>query len=320
MFKKTAMILGVICVAALALWAAFTWGLVGDGGYVSIDKSYGFAPESDGDLVIDGEFAEIFVSPGDEFSIRCEAQVAKQRSELVSFDYEQIGSQTVYTLRDKRGAHINIGERATITVSVPQDFKGRLITSGDVGQCKVTGLSLSAIDIANSVGRVEVSQVDAKEIRIQQATGAFYGEGVAADKMDLENETGEVRLMGCDIADLVTNMETGHMAVQESRIDAWKHNGTTGALDAAALSADGGAYEIAVDTGRVSMEFAALSSTISAKTDTGAISLAIPQGMVADAMLSSDIGARDVSVEQADEGLRIEMSSGTGALTLKYVQ
>lgn len=320
MFKKTAVILALVCVVALALWGALSWGLVGDGGYASLDQTYDYAPESDGDLVIDGEFAEIFIEQGEKFSIRCVAQIVKQRSELVSFEYETIGQQTVYTLRDERGPHINIGERATITVSVPQDFKGRLTTSGDVGQCKVVGLSLSALDIASSTGRVEISQVGAKEIRVRQETGAFYGEDVRTDTMDLKNDTGEIRLVGCDIGALASDMETGHVAAQDSRIDAWKHTGTTGALDAAGLIADDGAYEIVVGTGSVSMEFVEISSTIVTETDTGAISLGIPQGMAADAMLSSDTGARNISVEQADDGLRIEMSSGTGALTLKYVQ
>ncbi|MGI6169294.1 MAG: DUF4097 family beta strand repeat-containing protein [Christensenellales bacterium] len=317
MFKKTAIILGIVCVVALGFWVAFTWGVVGEGGYETIDKSYTASLDSDGSLVIDGD-AEITVERGASFSIRCVAQIAKQRSELVSFDHETAGKEHIFTLRDGRGAHINVGERATITVVVPEDFEGSLAASSGVGQCNITGLQLTALDINCETGRVALKQVSAQEVRVQQDTGAFSGQELLADNVDIRNDTGEVRVENSKIGSLKTDMDTGLMTAEASIIDNWTHSGSTGAVAATGLTANDGAYGIAVDTGSIDLEFVEISSGVVAQTDTGRARVAIPAGVVVDATLDSDIGGQDISVEQGNGGLPIEMYSDVGSLTLEY--
>lgn len=158
-----------------------------------------------------------------------------------------------------------------ITVSVPQREYGALSVRSSTGGIRVENVSVDALDLSVSTGKVTASNVTCEgDVKIHVSTGktaltdiscknvASSGSTgdislknvIAAQKFSIERSTGDVKLDGCDAAEIVVKTDTGDVRGSLLTDKVFITHTDTGRVDVP-KTVTGGKCEITTDTGDI---------------------------------------------------------------------
>ena len=150
------------------------------------------------------------------------------------------------------------------------DIKIKLST----GDIFADGISADGLDMSVSTGRVSASYIDCGDVTLHVTAGKanlsniaccnFISDGntgdialenvVASGRFDLERSTGDVRLWGCDAAEIFIETDTGDVTGSFISKKIFLVESDTGRIDVP-HSASGGICEVETDTGDIRLNF-----------------------------------------------------------------
>lgn len=115
-------------------------------------------------VLIDADYAEVTVQPGDTASVTAKYIDDETYSVTVENDVLQV-QQKQKGFRDQWYRFVNIGSitvpTAKITVTLPEEKYQAIGVSANLGDCKITGLSVSTLSVDADCGMCTIQSVDA---------------------------------------------------------------------------------------------------------------------------------------------------------------
>lgn len=181
---------------------------------------------------------------------------------------------TVYLSQSEYG-QLNV-KNDTGDVEIPKDFRFAsveiAVSTGDImcyasatekikvktstGDILAKSITAGDIELSVSTGKTTLADVQCKNLRSTGSTGNLLLQNViATERFSIERSTGDVKLDGCDAAEIEIETDTGHV---------------TGSLLTPKI------FVAETDTGRVSVPKSTTGGRCQIETDTGNIQISVP--------------------------------------------
>ncbi len=224
-------------------------------------------------IAIRTKTADVLIAPaeGEKSTVTCREQ--KNRKHTVAV---QDGTLTI-EIHDTRKWYEHIGiyfGSGKITVYLPQAEYEALSARASTGNIRVEDITAGALDLSVSTGKITLSDaVCTGDVKINVSTGKatltdlqcknLESEGntgdlslknvIAAGKFAIERSTGDVKLEGCDAAELWIRTDTGDVKGSLLTEKIFIARTSTGDIDVP-KTATGGKCEITTSTGDIKIE------------------------------------------------------------------
>ncbi len=124
-------------------------------------------------------------------------------------------------------------EKRLITVALPEEFPGQLAAKTDVGDISVTGISLAALTLESSTGRISVKEVNAAaDLCLKSDTGFLECAGVRAEEIELSAKVGSIRVEDVVVSGkLSLDSDTGTIRAEQAAAAECLVRSNVGALE-----------------------------------------------------------------------------------------
>lgn len=141
--------------------------------------------------------------------------------------------------------------QATGGVTNNASVSGEMKIKTGTGNIRVNNVSADSLKLSVSTGKVTVTNARCNNFWSEGDTGDLVLKNVvAAEKIAVERDTGDVELVGCDAGELFIETDTGHVKGSLLTDKIFTAESDTGRVDVP-KTATGGRCEISTDTGDI---------------------------------------------------------------------
>ncbi len=225
------------------------------------------------DISIETNTADIVFMPTESLKTSVVCREQKNMKHSVAVKDDTLVIEVVDTRKWYEYIGINFGA-TKITVYIPQVEYGRLSVNGSTGDISIENISADALDLSVSTGRITVSDTTCKsDVKINVSTGKtnltdvkcknLTSSGntgdislknvIAAETFSIERSTGDIKLDGCDAAEIFIETDTGDINGTLLSEKVFITETDTGSIKVP-NSVTGGRCEITTDTGNIKID------------------------------------------------------------------
>jgi DUF4097 and DUF4098 domain-containing protein YvlB len=312
--KKILLITGAALAGAGLLLCGITYAVFGfDRSKLSTSKFHLRDYTADGDfdnISIKGNTEDIsfVLDPGGETKVMC-------YEEEDSPHVVKVENNTLFIERENK-TFWNFGinfEKPTITVYLPESEYSGLKIESDTGDVEIIKeFSFDQIDLELHTGDVTIRSGVKDKISVRTSTGDMDIDTINASALDLDTDTGFIRVTGTKISgDINIKVDTGRAELDDVSCKALYSQGDTGDILLNRVTADG-EFHIERSTGDVRFE-SSDADTVYVRTSTGDVT----GSFLTDKVFITDTHTGKTEVPGTSSGGRCEIKTDTGDIRFK---